>query len=96
MLNLQTPEEMLERWHGVECKCDPSVGYLCECCHDTQVLRDLIKKTEYLRDLLERLMSEVRPYCRPSCDVFPVFKEAVEYLAARPAQPKPPGASEEI
>lgn len=38
---------------------------------------------EYLRDLLRRLMSEVRPYCRPSMvqyDVFPVFKEAVEYV----------------
>ena len=42
------------------------------------------KKTaeiEYLRDLIKRLMSEVRPYCRPSMvqyDVFPVFKEAVD------------------
>jgi len=37
----------------------------------------------YLRDLLRRLMSEVRPYTRPSMvhyDVFPVFKEAVDYI----------------
>lgn len=47
-----------------------------------------IKKLEadnvYLRDLLNRLMSEVRPYCRPSMvqyDVFPVFKEAVDHLS---------------
>lgn len=41
------------------------------------------KENEYLKNLLNRLMSEVRPYCRPSLvdyDVFPVFKEAVEYL----------------
>lgn len=37
----------------------------------------------YLRDLLRRLMSEVRPYTRPSMvqyDIFPVFKEAVDHL----------------
>jgi len=49
-INLQTPEEMLERWSGVQCECDPSVGHLCECCHDTQVLRDLIKERDRLRD----------------------------------------------
>ena len=48
--NIQTPEEMLERWAGVECQCDPSVGHLCEVCHDTQVLRDLIKERDRLRD----------------------------------------------
>lgn len=46
--NLQTPEEMLERWNDTECQCDPSVGHLCECCHDTQVLRDLIKQRDEL------------------------------------------------
>ncbi len=40
---LQTPEEMLERWAGVECTCDPDVNHLCECCHDTQVVRELLK-----------------------------------------------------
>ena len=43
---LQTPEEMLERWYRVECRCDPDVGYLCESCHDTQVVRDLIKERD--------------------------------------------------
>lgn len=41
------------------------------------------KKKDYLEDLLSRLMTEVRPYCRPSLvdyDVFPVFKEATEYI----------------
>lgn len=41
------------------------------------------EEKEYLKDLLSRLMTEVRPYCRPSFvdyDVFPVFKEAVEYI----------------
>lgn len=41
------------------------------------------KTVEYQIDLLRRLMSEVRPYCRPSSvqyDMFPVFKEAVDYL----------------
>lgn len=40
-------------------------------------------ETKYLRNLLSRLISEVRPYCRPSMvnyDVFPVFKEAVDCL----------------
>ena len=48
-LELQTPEDMLERWTGIECSCDPSVGHLCECCHDTQVLRELIKERDELR-----------------------------------------------
>ena len=40
-------------------------------------------EADYLRDLLRRLMAEVRPYARPSLvqyDVFPVFKEAVDYV----------------
>jgi hypothetical protein len=41
--SIQTPEQMLERWYGVSCSCDPDVGHLCECCHDTQVIRELIK-----------------------------------------------------
>jgi hypothetical protein len=51
--NVQTAEEMLERWQGVECQCDPDVGHLCECCHDTQVVRDLIKERDRLRDELQ-------------------------------------------
>jgi hypothetical protein len=39
---LQTPEEMLERWQGVVCSCDPDVGHLCEVCHDIQVVRELL------------------------------------------------------
>ena len=41
---LQTPEEMLDRWDEIECICDPAVGHLCECCHDTQVVRELLKE----------------------------------------------------
>jgi hypothetical protein len=40
--NLQTPEQMLERWQGVACSCDPDVGHLCELCHDIQVVRELL------------------------------------------------------
>lgn len=54
-MNLQTPEEMLERWRGVECKCDRSVGHLCEGCHDTQVLRQLIQDRDQLRWELDQL-----------------------------------------
>ena len=46
--NLQTPEETLARWHGTECKCDPDAGFLCECCHDIQVLNDLIQERDRL------------------------------------------------
>jgi hypothetical protein len=45
---IQSPEQTLERWSGIECKCDPDVGYMCEVCHDTQVLRDLIKERDRL------------------------------------------------
>ena len=41
-------------------------------------------ETVYLLDLLRRLMSEVRPYTRPSMvqyDVFPTFKEAVDHVS---------------
>lgn len=37
----------------------------------------------HLRQLLLDLMSEVRPYCRPSMvdyDVFPAFKKAMDYM----------------
>ena len=50
MSSLQSPEEMLKRWYGAECKCDPDVGHLCELCHDTQVLSDLIKERDLLLD----------------------------------------------
>ena len=50
--NLQTPEEMLERWLSVQCQCDISVGHLCERCHDTQVLRELIKERDRLRGVI--------------------------------------------
>ena len=52
--NLQTPEEMLERWAEVQCQCDPDVGFLCECCHDTQVVRELIKERDRLREKVPR------------------------------------------
>lgn len=53
LANLQTPEEMLERWYGMKCQCDPSVGVLCESCHDLQVLRDLIKERDRLLDSIK-------------------------------------------
>lgn len=46
-------------------------------------ISELMDEQDYLEDLLIRLMSEVRPYCRPSLvqyDVFPVFKEAVDFV----------------
>ena len=52
--NLQTPEEMLERWISVQCQCDISVGHLCERCHDTQVLRELIKERDQLKGCLQK------------------------------------------
>lgn len=50
--NIQTPEQMIERWMGVMCSCDPDVGHLCECCHDTQVVREVITHRAQLQ--LER------------------------------------------
>jgi hypothetical protein len=50
--NIQTPEQMIERWMGVMCSCDPDVGHLCECCHDTQVVREVLKSQAQLQ--LER------------------------------------------
>ena len=47
---LQTPEQMLDRWDEIECICDPAVGHLCECCHDTQVVRELLKERDRLRE----------------------------------------------
>lgn len=47
---LQTPEEMLDRWNDRQCTCDPDVGHLCECCHDTQVVRELLKEQVRLRE----------------------------------------------
>ena len=58
--NLQTPEEMLERWQGAECQCDPSVGHLCECCHDIQVMRDLIKDRDRMVDMLEFFLGQMQ------------------------------------
>jgi hypothetical protein len=52
---LQTPEQMLERWQGVSCTCDPIVGHLCESCHDTQVLRDLISERDRMVYTLQRI-----------------------------------------
>lgn len=49
-IQLQTPEEMLERWAGVDCTCDHSVGHLCELCHDTQVVRELIAELKRVKD----------------------------------------------
>jgi len=53
--NLQTPEQMIERWMGVMCSCDPDVGHLCECCHDIQVVREAIKERDRLRATLQRI-----------------------------------------
>jgi hypothetical protein len=53
--SIQTPEEMIERWMGVMCSCDPDVGHLCECCHDIQVVREAIKERDRLRATLQRI-----------------------------------------
>jgi len=53
--NIQTPEQMIERWMGVMCSCDPDVGHLCECCHDIQVVREAIKETDRLRAALKTI-----------------------------------------
>jgi hypothetical protein len=50
--NIQTPEQMIERWMGVMCSCDPDVGHLCECCHDTHVVREVLTQQAQLQ--LER------------------------------------------
>jgi len=63
----QTPEEMLERWKGVECTCDPSVGHQCEVCHDVNVLTNLIAERNRLREMaykwqmLEQRLSKPSP-----------------------------------
>lgn len=41
-IELQTPEEVVERLKSIDCTCDPSVGWICETCHDRQVLQKLI------------------------------------------------------
>jgi len=46
---LQTPEEMMDRWQSIVCQCDPDVGYLCEGCHDLQVIRELVKQRDALK-----------------------------------------------
>lgn len=74
--NIQTPEEMLERWTGVECQCDPSVGHLCEVCHDTKVLRDVIKERDRLRDGIDFWSYCMSQGMRETCP------EKVEELAA--------------
>ena len=42
--DIQTPQQMLERWDGIPCTCDPDVGHLCEICHDTEVVRRLMAR----------------------------------------------------
>ena len=51
MFELSTPDEMLDMWQSVECECDPSVGWICERCHDTQVVQNLLKELDGLRNL---------------------------------------------
>ena len=82
--NLQTPEEMLERWQGVKCQCDPDVGHLCECCHDTQVLRDLISWSNALEVAL-KLIAEYGVgsdrndgICPYGCDCPNIAQEAIK------------------
>ena len=61
--NLQTPEEMLERWHDRKCSCVPDVGKLCESCHDFQVVRDLLAELDAhraaVRDQAARLVRDI-------------------------------------
>ncbi len=53
-IELQTPVEMLKRWQGIECTCDPDVGHICEVCHDIQVVKGLMAENERLRSLLHK------------------------------------------
>jgi len=43
-LHLDKPEQMLARWETYPCRCDPSVGFLCERCHDLAVIRILLQE----------------------------------------------------
>jgi hypothetical protein len=82
--NLQTPEEMLDRWQGVECQCDPDVGHLCECCHDTQVLRELIRRTNALEEALKTIAEygigadRNDGICPYGCDCPHIAQEAIK------------------
>jgi hypothetical protein len=45
----ETPEQMLDRWSHYDCKCDDSVGFVCEVCHDTRVVKDLMQTVKDLK-----------------------------------------------
>ena len=62
MIEVSTMEEMLNRWNGIECQCDPDVGFLCEVCHDTQVVRNAIKERDQLQSENKRLRKALDKY----------------------------------
>lgn len=47
-IELTSPEEVVDRLKSIECTCDPSVGWICEPCHDRQVLQRLITDRDKL------------------------------------------------
>ena len=61
--NLQTPEEMLDRWHDRKCSCVPEAEKLCESCHDFRVVRDLLAERDAhraaVRDQAARLVRDI-------------------------------------
>ncbi len=64
----ETPEQVLVRWNGIECKCDWSVGHLCECCHDSQMLRNLIRERDELQQRIIGLVVAVETMQRCGSD----------------------------
>lgn len=59
--HLQSPEQMLERWQRVVCSCDRRFGWLCESCHDTQVLRDLLRERNALKEAVRLAECQPKP-----------------------------------
>lgn len=57
-IELETPVEMLERWQGIECTCDPDVGHMCEVCHDIQVVKGLMAENQRLRSIIDTLTAK--------------------------------------
>tara|TARA_R110000822_G_scaffold98088_2_gene222053 strand:+ start:1938 stop:2300 length:363 start_codon:yes stop_codon:yes gene_type:complete len=51
---IQTAEQMINRWQGVKCTCDSSVGWLCEICHDTQVVGGLKRERDACADAMDQ------------------------------------------
>lgn len=70
-MELQTPEEMLQRWNKSNCDCDTDTGYLCERCHDYSVVRQLMRELSAARatvaageTAIKQLVTESETYRR--------------------------------